>query len=152
MYPSFEDLKGLLSGHSVAPASVADYEVEPNEARVRVRFTGKLTVDVIARYATALRNDSGFDSAWSEIVDLRAVEEIEITAEQAIVLADRIDPFSVSSRRAFVVKNDLQRHSARMQQILRSPFKTIGIFDTVAEAEVWVKNPEHSAPTPVGYP
>jgi hypothetical protein len=35
-------------------------------------------------------------------MDLRAVEEIEISAEQTIVLADRFDPFSVSFRRAFV--------------------------------------------------
>ena len=135
MHPSLENLKGLLSGHRVVPASVADYRIDSEQARVCVRFTGKLTVDVIECYATALRNDSGFDPAWSEIVDLRVVEEIEISAEQAIVLADRIDPFSASSPRAFVVKNDLQRHVARMQQILRSPFKTIGIFDNMAEAK-----------------
>jgi hypothetical protein len=79
---------------------------------VCVRFTGKLTVDMIERYATALRNDSG-DSAWSEMVDL-------------------------------------QRHSARMQQILRSPFKAIGIFDTMAEAEAWVRSPVRQAPVPGG--
>lgn len=149
MHPSLENLKGLLTGQGMVQP-VANYQIDPDQARVCVRFSGKLTVDVIDRYATALRNSTNFEPSWSEIVDLRAVVEIEISAEQAIVLADRIDPFSVSSRRAFVVANELQRHSARMQQILRSPFKTIGIFDTMTEAEAWVRSPVRQAPVPGG--
>jgi len=39
----------------------------------------------------------------------------------------------------------MQRHSARLQQILRSPSKTIGIFDTMEEAEAWVGSPLRAA-------
>ena len=77
------------------------------------------------------------------------MEEIEINAEETIALADQIDPFSLGSRRAFVVSNELQRHRARMQQILRSPSKTIGIFNTMEEAEAWVALPLRAA-TAVG--
>ena len=73
------------------------------------------------------------------------MQEIEINPEEAIALADQIDPFSLGSRRAFVVRNDMQRHSARLQQILRSPSRTIGIFDTMEEAEAWVGSPLRAA-------
>jgi hypothetical protein len=76
----------------------------------------------------------------------RAWREIQISPEQAIALADTVDPFLLSARRAFVATNDLQRHPARMQQILRSPCKTIGIFDTMAEPEAWV--PTSAGPLP----
>lgn len=146
MRDSFENLKGLLTGHVPGQEPTPEYRVDADQARVYARFAGKLTAKDIERYADALRKDPQFDPGWSEIVDLRLVERIEISAAEAIRLADQIDPFSLSSRRAFVVKNDFQRHAARMQQILRSPSKAIGIFDTMAEAEAWVLAPIRQAP------
>ena len=145
MYESFEMLKGLLTSHTPSPESSLDYRVDADHGRVYVRFAGKLTVDLIGRYTDALRDNQGFEPGWSEIVDLRKVEEIEISAEETIALADQVDPFSLSSRRAFVVSNELQRHRARMQQLLRSPSKTIGIFNTIGEAEAWVSSPMRAA-------
>jgi hypothetical protein len=141
MYESFENLKGLLTGHNPSRESSLDYRIDADHGRVYVRFAGKLTLDLIGRYTDELRKNRAFETGWSEIVDLRAVEEMDISAEETIALADQLDPFSLSSRRAFIVRNELQRHRARMQQILRSPCKTIGIFETMAEAETWVSSP-----------
>ena len=139
MHESFENLKGLLIGHNSSRESSLDYRIDADHGRVYVRFAGRLTVDLIGRYTEELQKKIEPSSpGWSEIVDLRNVEEIEINAEETIALADQIDPFSLGSRRAFVVSNELQRHRARMQQILRSPSKTIGIFNTMEEAEAWV--------------
>jgi hypothetical protein len=113
-----------------------------------VRFAGTLTTTQIALYAEALRKHPSFNANWSEIVDLRAVEDITITADETIALADDIDPFSLSSRRAFVVANELQFHRARMQQVLRSPSKSIGICETLADAEQWVRMSVYRAPAP----
>jgi hypothetical protein len=146
MRDSFENLKGLLTGHVPGRESCPEFRVDAEHALVYVRLAGKLTAKDIQRYADALRKDPLFEPGRSEIVDLRAVEEFEISADEAIRLADQVDAFSLSSRRAFVVKNDFQRHAARMQQILRSPFKTIGIFDAMAEAEAWVRTATHQAP------
>lgn len=146
MRDSFESLKGRLTGPVAGEKHSLEYRVDADHALVYVRFAGKPTAKDIECYADALRKDPRFEPGWSEIVDLRAVEEIQISADEAIRLADRVDPFSLSSRRAFLVGNDFQRHAARMQQILRSPFKSIGIFDTMAEAEAWVRAPIHQAP------
>lgn len=149
MYESFEHLKDLLARHNSSPESSSDYRIDADHGRVYVRFAGKLTVDLIERYTGELRKNRAFEPGWSEIVDLRNVEEIEINPEGTIALADQIDPFSLTSRRAFVVSNELQRQRARMQQILRSPSKTIGIFHTMEEAEAWVALPLRAA-APVG--
>jgi hypothetical protein len=81
---------------------------------VYARFAGKLTTADSARYADALRKHPGFKESWSEIVDLRPVEDFQITPDETIALADTIDPFSLSSRRAaprcFRSRSDL-RHS-----------------------------------------
>lgn len=77
---------------------------------------------------------------------MRAVEDIEITPAQAIALADVVDPFSLSARRAFVIGNDFQANAARMHQMLRSPARNIAIFDSLARAEEWVPSP-HPQPT-----
>jgi hypothetical protein len=145
MHESFENLKGILTGHNPSQESSLDYRIDADHGRVYVRFAGKLTVGLIGRYVDGLRKNRAFEPGWSEIVDMRAVEEIEISAEETIALADQIDPFSLSSRRAFVVSNEQQRHRARMQQILRSPCKTIGIFETMAEAEAFVAAPIRAA-------
>jgi hypothetical protein len=145
MYESLENLKGLLTGHNPSQESSLDYRIDADHGRVYVRFAGKLTVNLIGRYTEALRENRGFEPGWCEIVDLRALGEIEINAEETIALADQLDPFSLGSRRAFIVSNELQRHRARMQQILRSPSKTIGIFETMAEAEAFVASPIRAA-------
>jgi len=110
------------------------------------RFHGKITAADVEQYAAALKKDPLFHPEFAEIVDVSGVEEIQISPEQAIALADTVDPFLLSARRAFVATNDLQRHPARMHQILRSPCKTIAIFDTMAEPEAWV--PTSAGPLP----
>ena len=145
MNVTLERLKGLLTGHVPDHETSPDYHIDAEHECVYVSFTGRLTAAEITRYTNILRNHPGFDAGWSEIVDLRAVEEITITPDESIALADTFDPFSLSSQRAFVVANEPQLHRARMQQVLRGPSKTIGIFETLEEAEQWVRTPIHRA-------
>jgi hypothetical protein len=130
------------SGSDGEPRS--EYSIDPEKALVFVRFARKLTARDIESYASALKQDPRFAPNLSEIIDLRAVEDIEIAPAQAIALADVVDPFSLSARRAFVIGNDLQANAARMHQMLRSPARNIAIFDSLARAEEWVR----SAPPP----
>jgi ATP-dependent Clp protease ATP-binding subunit ClpA len=151
MYDPFENLKGLIVGRIPRHDSPPDFRVDLENECVYVRFARTLTTAEIARYADGLRKHPEFKESWSEIVDLRSVEDFQITPDETIALADTIDPFSLSSRRAFIVANDLQFHSARMQQVLRSPSKSIGIFENMADAERWVHTrvpPTHQAPAP----
>jgi hypothetical protein len=124
----------------------SEYSIDPEKALVFVRFARKLTARDIESYASALKQDPLLAPNLSEIIDLRAVEDIEITPAQAIALADVVDPFSLSARRAFVIGNDFQANAARMHQMLRSPARNIAIFDSLARAEEWVPS-AHPQPT-----
>jgi hypothetical protein len=115
-----------------------DYTIDPERRLVRVHFARKLTVDAIAAYAASLRQNPLFDPEFCEIGDLSAVEEVDITAEPAVALADAVDPFALSARRAFVAGQQLQTNVARLHRILRTPANNIAILDSIAKAEPWV--------------
>jgi len=132
-------------GNGVSTSSCC-YSIDREKRLILARFSGKLRASDIADYAAALRQNPAFDRHCSEIVDLRAVQTIEITPAGAIALADAADPFDVHSKRAFVTCRDIQTNSARMHQILRSPAKNIAIFDTGEQAERWLLSPSSEAP------
>jgi len=114
------------------------YEVIPHERLVSVKFGKSVTLRDLENYARALRSDPLFDPSFSEIVDLSEVEDLQVAAPQALALADKIDPFSQSARRAFVACSERQAHAARMHQRLRGGEENVRIFRTWAAAKEWV--------------
>lgn len=116
------------------------YEVVAEEQLVTVKFGARVSIREIAAYAEALRADPRFEPGFSELIDLTEVEEFQIDAEEAMALADRIDPFSIRARRAFVVRTEAQFHIARMHQLLRGTERNIGIFAFEEEARLWVRS------------
>ena len=125
-------------------ARSSSYTINREKRLVAVCFGQKLTVEDIQGYAEALRRDPAFDAKFSELVDLTRVEEVTVDAGEAIELADRIDPFSPESKRAFVTLRPALFRAVRMHQILRSPAENIAIFESVAEAEQWLAPPKSS--------
>jgi hypothetical protein len=65
-----------------------------------------------------------------------------------MVLADAVDPFALSSRRAFVAGQQFQTNVGRLHRILLSPANNIAIFDSIAKAEQWVCPELPSTPPP----
>jgi hypothetical protein len=116
----------------------ADYQILPEKRVVIVKFGKRVTEKEIAMYALSLRVDPVFDPAFSEIVDLREVEELDLHGNEMVELADKIDPFSLDAKRAFVVRDSTQAHAARMHQILRLSKDNISVFHSVEEAENWL--------------
>jgi hypothetical protein len=140
---AFEDGRknraGSASLGTVLPlVTAAEYVIDCSSRLVCVRFTKKLTIAQIERYANRVRSDPQFRPDYSEIVDLTQVEEVELRAEEFLLLADKIDPFSPEAKRAFVVRDSVQSHAARMHKVLR-PKRTIEVFHSVEEAERWIK-------------
>ncbi len=126
----------------LAPAQrLSNYTIDCAKRLVSVTFGQRLTVEEIEAYVTALLADPAFDRGFSELVDLTRVEEVTVDAAQAMELADRIDPFSPESKRAFVSQRPALFHAVRMHQILRSPAENIAIFTSVHEAERWLGLP-----------
>jgi hypothetical protein len=114
-----------------------DYMVNPEKKLVIVRFRKKLSFDEIGQYAELLRANTAFQPSFAEIVDLTQVEEFKLDADDFLKLADEVDPFSIDAKRAFVARNTMQNHAARMHKILRTQRK-FEIFSTMQEAERWV--------------
>lgn len=113
------------------------YTIEPEARLVSTQFCGVLSFRALEMYANSLRADPRFDPTFSELVDLRKVEEIHLLPEEALRLADQIDPFMLETKRAFVAQSQLQVHSAKMHQLLQNK-RTIRIFSNLEEARLWV--------------
>jgi hypothetical protein len=130
----------LLGGHRTGNRSgVVQFCVDAEHRLVTVRFGKTVTARDIERYAAQLRDFPTFSPDFSEITDLRDVEMLNLTAEEFIRLADKIDPFSDTAKRAFVVRNSVQAHAARMHKILRTQ-RSFEIFYSLEEAERWISS------------
>lgn len=115
----------------------ARYHVDPGKKLVSVKFGEKLTVRDIEGYVGWLQLNPSFQPTYAEIVDLTEVEDLDFRADEFLKLADEIDPFSPDAKRAFIVRNSVQNHAARMHKVLRTQ-RNIEIFRSVEEAERWI--------------
>ena len=115
----------------------AAYHVDTDKKLVSVKFGTKLTVRDIEGYAERLRLHPSFQPTYAEIVDLTEVEELDLRADEFLKLADEIDPFLPDAKRAFIVRNSVQNHAARMHKVLRTQ-RNIEIFRSVEEVERWI--------------
>jgi hypothetical protein len=114
-----------------------DCNIDVERRTVLVRFHKKVTARDIRAYAERLRMDPEFGQDFSEIVDLTEADDLDLQADEFLKLADEIDCFSVGAWRAFVVRNSVQDHAARMHRILRIP-ANMRIFNSLEEARAWV--------------
>jgi hypothetical protein len=121
----------------LAVSTSAEYSIDLEKRLVLVKFGKRVRSQDIGNYARHLKMNPLFQTTFSEIADLRDVEEMELQAEDFLELAEKIDPFSPTAKRAFVVQNTLQSHAARMHKILRFQ-RSIEIFESLEEAEAWV--------------
>jgi hypothetical protein len=113
------------------------YHVDTEKKLVSVKLGRKLTVRDIEGYVGRLQLYPSFQPVYAEIVDLSEVEDLDLQADEFLKLADKIDPFSPDAKRAFIVRNSVQNHAARMHKVLRTP-RNIEIFRSVEEAERWI--------------
>ncbi|MFZ0198428.1 MAG: hypothetical protein WB523_01135 [Candidatus Sulfotelmatobacter sp.] len=119
-------------------AELSEYVLDVDRRLVSVKFRKKVTVGAIEEYAASLRANPLFHPDFSEIVDMTEADDLDLKAEDFIRLADRIDPFSMHARRAFVARDAVQKHASRMHKILRTQ-RNFSIFGSVEEAERWIK-------------
>jgi hypothetical protein len=116
-----------------------EFEIDVQKRIVFARFGKRVTVQDVWWYTKRLKADRDFDRNFSEIVDLREVEDLELKAADFIKIVDEIDCFDAAAWRAFVVHNSVQDHAARMHGILR-PKGITKIFSSTEEARVWVES------------
>ncbi|MGA8765082.1 MAG: hypothetical protein WB562_19600 [Candidatus Sulfotelmatobacter sp.] len=114
-----------------------DYEIHSTRRLVTVKFGKKVTARDIEGYLASLRANPRFNPDFSEIVDLSEVEELDVQGDELARLADGADAFSAQAKRAFVARNAVQNHAARMYKILRAQVNA-AIFRSVGAAERWI--------------
>jgi hypothetical protein len=118
----------------------AAYTVSVEDRLVLVKFGRQVSVRKIEQYVAALCCDPSFGASFSEIIDLGDVEDLQVNPEEALALADLVDPFKAGSKRAFVARTEVQVHAARMHQILRNDEENIRIFSSIEEATSWIRS------------
>jgi hypothetical protein len=110
------------------------FTIDCKRRLVIAKFGERVTVADIQSYVQNLCSHPRFDASFSEIADISNVRELPLEAPDFLELADRSDPFSLQSKRAFVARTPLQKHAARMHRILRNQ-RNFKIFETLEEAE-----------------
>ena len=81
--------------------------------------TGTLTLAGVAETCIQLARDPAFDPAYSHLNDLTGISDLHLSAaELKDFVAQKLDPFSATSRRAFVASEPLVFGMARMYESL----------------------------------
>jgi hypothetical protein len=117
----------------------AFYEIDRQRRLVLSSGTGVLTKEDILGHMDRLSKDPDFDPDFSQLTDFTQITALEIEPEDVRQLAQR-KIFSPHSRRALLVKDDLQYGLARMFEIYRELNGETGIrvFRNLDEALEWI--------------
>lgn len=113
------------------------FSIDTERRLVIVWFGEHVTAADIQDYVQELCSHPSFNRSFAEIADISQVKELPLQTSDFLELADRTDPFSLESKRAFVARTSLQKHAAQVHKILRSQ-RNFQIFQTMDEAESWI--------------
>lgn len=114
------------------------YSIDVDSHIVRTAYSGIVTAREISDYSTRLYVDPVFRSYFSEIVTFEGNTDIRLSYLDWQSLA-RLDPFSSTSKHAFVVDSRTAlRGAIRMYQSARDNTDNIRIFETVDQALAWL--------------
>ncbi|HTR65929.1 MAG TPA: STAS/SEC14 domain-containing protein [Terriglobales bacterium] len=103
-----------------------------------VKFSGHLTLQDLRAYISALRQHPDFRPEFCELVDLTDVTSTELDYSKSALLSEAADPFSLESKRAFVVVNESVDHVVRIYQTMREAGAGIKLFRTIDDARRWL--------------
>jgi hypothetical protein len=117
----------------------AFYKIDKERGLVWTSGRGVLTVEDILQHMEKLSSDPDFDPNFSQLADFTQITSVDFDPEDVRQFAER-NIFSPHSRRAFLVKNDLQYGLARMFEIHRELKGETGIrvFRDMEEATKWI--------------
>jgi hypothetical protein len=117
----------------------AFYKIDKERRLVLSSGAGVLTKEDIFGHMERLSKDPDFDPDFSQLADFRQITALEFGPEDVRIFAQRTI-FSLRSRRAILVKDDLQFGLARMFEIHRELHGETGIhvFRNLDEALDWI--------------
>ena len=117
----------------------ASYKVDKERRLVMSCGSGALTREDILGHQERLSKDPDFDPDFSQLADVTQVTKVELSTQDMQTISQR-HLFSRHSRRAILVKNDLQFGLARMFEVYRESVDETGlrVFRDINEALEWV--------------
>jgi hypothetical protein len=119
------------------------HEVDAGNRIVWTMFSGLVGHRDPDEHSLRLRNDLAFDASFSELVEFAEGSDVQLSYLD-FQSQLRLDPFSKSSRRAFVVGSRSAVYgTVRMYQIMRNDATCVKIFATTSEAVLWLTAPAH---------
>lgn len=110
------------------------------------RYSGVITeAELLSTYA-ALMTAPDYDPTLDDLVDLRAVERLEVSPSamrQLITIVQPIDALAIPTRTAIVAPTDVVFGMSRMYEMLRGDDvpEEIRVFRSLEEATAWLGRP-----------
>lgn len=125
----------------------ADYIIETKERCIRIVFSGAVSVAEMYEGRRQMMADPDFDRSFSHLVDVRAVETIEMNGYTIKEFAQE-QVLAGGARRAIVISRSHDVGLARMFQIYRELAggrEAIEIFTDMRAARKWLGLPSVDA-------
>ncbi len=115
------------------------YKIDKARRLVLSFGSGVLTRDDILRHQDRLSADPDFDPAYSQLQDYTQFTGLSVSPEDVRIITGR-SIFAPDSRRALLVKNDMQFALARLVEAHRGMNGETGVrvFRTLDEALDWI--------------
>jgi hypothetical protein len=119
------------------------FSVDPRTRTRTARYSGVITEEeLLTTYATLVA-DPGYDPTFDDLVDLREVERLELSAAAIRQLATMfvpLDAVSGHTRTAIVAASDAVFGMSRMYEMLRGDEvpEEIRVFRSYEEATAWL--------------
>ena len=112
-----------------------DYTIDKSRRVVFSRANGNLTDQDVYAHLEKLRYDPDLDPSFSQLIDCTNVTHIDDLSTEGIYALAEKDPFSLGSRRAFVVPHNPEYNTFRMYEILTTVHKdVVVVFKDMEEA------------------
>ncbi len=116
----------------------ADYEIDEKKMTVFSRAWGRVTDEDALNHQQRLKADSRFNPMFSQLLDVTAVVDFEISTNGVQILASR-NPWKEGARRAFVATDDLAFGMMRMHEAyLEDQDQAITVCKNLKEALQWL--------------
>jgi hypothetical protein len=124
----------------------ACYKIDKQRRLVMSTAYGTVSREDLLDHQNKLLADPDFDPTFSQLSDFGHMTKVEVTAEDVRKFAER-NIFAPSSRRAFVVPDDVAFGLARMFEMLRDAKGEQGIrvFRELEEGLDWVFSAQNTS-------
>lgn len=117
------------------------YTIDPSNKLIRVVYSGRVPIAEMYDCRRRLMGDPAFDSAFSQLVDARAVTSFEMNGYTVKRWAEE-HVAAAGARRAIVMSRTPDLGLARMFQIYREiagGAEKIEVFNDITQAHKWLR-------------